>query len=147
MACLYQTIYSVFMKPALLKFCFLPLLLLFCVKGIGQAAKDDPAPFKTGGHLGSYYSLDSVESIKLHNWKGDHVLSKDKEKLVINHLKKYTYDSRGARLKPGHIWATIFFKNGTSLHFYCSGDGTNMTVSNKGRHTFLSKAKVNFDNY
>lgn len=124
-------------------FIFFPLLLLF-EKSSGQISKD--ICFKEGDNLSMHYPLDSIHSISLHNFKGDHTLSKKQVMSLIPYLKKYTFEGNYAKTKPGQIWATITFLNGTTLPFYSNSSGE-IIISKNGDKTFIPNGKLNFDNY
>lgn len=119
-------------------------LLLFYGKLFGQTP--NTKTFAKGHSLGTYYPLDSIQKIKLHNLKGDHILSSAKTKSLIPLLQRYVFDGNYAKTKPGHIWGTIFFLNGNSLSFY-SNSNNEIIINNNGHKTFISNGKLNFDNY
>jgi hypothetical protein len=62
-------------------------ILMFCGKLFGQSPSI--TIFAKGDNLGTYYPLDSIQKIKLHNLKGDHTLSSDKIKLLIPLLQNF----------------------------------------------------------
>ena len=119
--------------------------LLFYGKLFGQVPNTTTV-FAKGDSLGRHYPLNSIQKIKLHNLKGDHILSTDKTKSLIVSLRKYTFDGNYSKTKPGHIWGTIFFRDGSTLSFY-SGSSNEIIITKNGPDTFISNAKLNFDNY
>jgi hypothetical protein len=126
------------------------LIIIFAL-AIKSDAQDSAAKrlqkvsFVVGKSLGEYFPLDSVQSIMLHNWKGDHNLTTETQASLISKFKKFTYVGKHAQIKPGHVWGKIIFKNAKSLHFYSNNE--QMVISTDGKFTFIANQKINFDNY
>lgn len=127
------------------------LLIFLFALAIKSNAQDTSAKrvrensFVVGRSLAEYFPLDSVQSIKLRNWKGDHLLSKERQDSLISKLKNFNFAGKFAQIKPGHVWGLIKFKNGKSFPFY--SNNTEMVISSNGQYTFITSLKVNFDNY
>ncbi len=119
-------------------------LLLFSEKVSSQISKN--GIYQKGDSLKNYYPFDSIYSITLHNFKGSHILSKDKVISLIPFLKNYTFNGTYAKTKPGHIWGTITFLNGNKLSFY-SNSTAEIIITKNGHKTFVTNATINLDNY
>ena len=129
----------------------LVFLSLLSQKTLGQiqtatAARSDS--FEKGQSIGSYYPLDSITSVTLSNWKGDHILTRAKITVLAKALKKYSFNGYYAHTKPGHLECRIAFKNGTALSFYSNGSAdVIIMLPNDVYSTFISTDKVNFDKF
>lgn len=121
------------------------LLLIGSFISFGQQGR----AFKTGEKLAKYYSLDSVKSVEMENWKGKHFLSEMQIRSLTKNLKTYSCAGSYAHTKPGHFWCEIIFKDGSYLFFYSNTESDIITQGGPGEddHTFSTKSKVNFENY
>ena len=125
------------------------LVLFFCLNSLGQSTGPDTLlrkDFSKGKSLSEYYPLDSIKSIFLHNFKGDHVLSKTMTDSLIKKLLKYSFSGKYMSTKPGHLWGKIFFLDGRSLNFYSNKEG-HLIITDQRYGTFIPDGKVNFDNF
>jgi len=118
---------------------------------VGQVQKAERSKFITfekGHTLGSYYPLDSIKIVILHNRTGSHILSKIKISILATALKKYVFGGNYAHAKPGHIDCQMTFKNGTTLSFYSNG-GSDVIIwfANDTYRTFISNDKISFDKF
>ena len=124
------------------------LVLFFSLDSVGQSTGPDTLlrkEFIKGKSLSEYYSLDSIQSVFIHNLKGDHFLSKTMTDSLIKKLATYTFSGNYDYIKPGYLWGRIIFLNGSRLNF--NGKGGYLIITNQRYGTFIANEKINFENF